>query len=394
MRQSSPPAIRSISARHNPVEDIDAISSVVDSIYQAAYDDRYWAQALDGIRQAFDASGVCIGKAGRQSGNVLASAAGADFQFAYLDYYVDHNLLWQAAERLQPGTVYSHDIPVQGGELRRSAFWNEWMAPQDFHSTLGYRLRSDRGENWLFDLERGRTQAEFDDADVRLLRVIGRTVQRALSLREQLGSLRIEHAHATGALDALSVGAILVDAQGRLQYANRLGDRIVSKADGVFRCMRGELYVRRPDCRAQWDRLLADASNTAIGQSGYVTLRTPDDAGGIVTAHVSPFVAPEGNDAGRCALILLKPVELQVHQAEHLISLFGFTAAEARVAVALGKGLQAQEVAGLYSIGLSTVRSHISSILAKAEVGHQGELLALMSQLALPTLSGFSSDDT
>ncbi|MEM9965192.1 MAG: hypothetical protein AAGC58_07575 [Asticcacaulis sp.] len=386
MDQSSSSAIQSSLASCTHVSDIEAISDVVNMIYQAAYDDQCWPVALEGIRQTFDASGVCIGRSGRAAGNVLASAADADFQFAYLDYYVDHNLLWQAAERLRPDTVYSHDIPVQGGELRRTAFWNEWMAPQDFHSTLGYRLKSDRGESWLFDLERGRTQAEFDEADVRLLRVIGRTVQRALSLREQLGSLRIEHAHAAGALDALSIGAILVDAQGRLQYANRLGDRIVSRADGVFRCMRGELYVRRPDCRVQWDQLLAGASNAAIGQSGYVTLRTPEDTGAMVTAHVSPFASPEGADGGKCALILLKPVEAQVHQADHLISVFGLTAAEARVAVALGKGLQAQEVAALYAIGLSTVRSHISSILAKADVRHQGELLALMAQLALPAL--------
>ena len=64
--------------------------------------------------------------------------------------------------------------------------------------------------------------------------------------------------------------------------------------------------------------------------------------------------------------------------AEHLRTLFGFTKAEAAIALKLIEGLSYGEIAEKLSISYHTVHTHIKAIHAKAGVSTTGRLIALI----------------
>jgi DNA-binding CsgD family transcriptional regulator len=64
-----------------------------------------------------------------------------------------------------------------------------------------------------------------------------------------------------------------------------------------------------------------------------------------------------------------------------LASLFGLTAAEARLASRLAGGAALNEVAAQLGISRETARNQLKAVFAKTETHRQAELVALLSQL-------------
>jgi DNA-binding CsgD family transcriptional regulator len=64
-----------------------------------------------------------------------------------------------------------------------------------------------------------------------------------------------------------------------------------------------------------------------------------------------------------------------------LMSLFGLTTAEARLASLLAGGAALDEIAGQLGIARETARNQLKAVFAKTETHRQGELVALLSQL-------------
>lgn len=66
-----------------------------------------------------------------------------------------------------------------------------------------------------------------------------------------------------------------------------------------------------------------------------------------------------------------------------LIDLFALTPSEAKVALALYAGQEADELAELRNVAIGTIRSQIKSLLSKTRMRNQKRLIALLSQIAL-----------
>ena len=64
-----------------------------------------------------------------------------------------------------------------------------------------------------------------------------------------------------------------------------------------------------------------------------------------------------------------------------LVSLFGLTAAEARLASLVAGGAALDEVAVRLGVARETARNQLKAVFAKTETHRQGELVALLSQL-------------
>jgi DNA-binding CsgD family transcriptional regulator len=67
--------------------------------------------------------------------------------------------------------------------------------------------------------------------------------------------------------------------------------------------------------------------------------------------------------------------------------LFGLTAAEAKLAIALGEGATVGELTDGFQITANTARSHIKRIFDKMSVHRQSELVAILARLPVPPRS-------
>ena len=62
---------------------------------------------------------------------------------------------------------------------------------------------------------------------------------------------------------------------------------------------------------------------------------------------------------------------------------FGLTAAEAKVAVQIGRGDMLADIAGEHGVSVATVRSQLASVFAKTQTRRQTELAMLLARIAI-----------
>ena len=106
---------------------------------------------------------------------------------------------------------------------------------------------------------------------------------------------------------------------------------------------------------------------------------------GCRRAETDPlFQAHFERGRGRAPVITLVDLtEPPLPSAETLQKLFGLTSAEARLAREIARGLSAGEAAEALGVKMATVRSQMAQIFAKTGTKRQGELVALLTRLAI-----------
>jgi hypothetical protein len=229
---------------------------------------------------------------------------------------------------------------------------------------------------------RGDDAGAFDETHVRLLMTLMPHVQRAIELRVRLGRDDEAVSLTRTALDALPVGVSVVDAGLKIRFINDLARRYLAGPDSGLFSMRSGPYAGSGVYLAAMSREEAGvlrrlvASATSGGSGG--AMRVISRNGAVVALMVAPapqgladdMRGPESGGAREpLALLILRPLDRKaVPQADMLCEMFGFSRAEAEVAVALTGGASAEDVARGRGVSLMTVRSQIRSILGKSEV--------------------------
>ncbi|MGB2918881.1 MAG: helix-turn-helix transcriptional regulator, partial [Mycobacterium sp.] len=115
-------------------------------------------------------------------------------------------------------------------------------------------------------------------------------------------------------------------------------------------------------------------SDTGTQISDSLLVRRTADPGPLVV-HVTPFPG----HGGPCALIVIvDPGKVPEPSPEMLRRLFGLTAAEAAVALSIGRGAGLAAVADELCLTLATVKTHLQHIYAKTSTHRQAELVRLL----------------
>src|ERR1700742_4796488 len=112
------------------------LASVVTGIYDAAYGPGTWDAAIGNLDHLFHGSKACFGRIGPdlQPNDVVATNTDPAFQRRYIEEHAYlPNVLTDAIAAAPIGRVYGDHALVGDGALKRSRFWNEWMAPQDMY---------------------------------------------------------------------------------------------------------------------------------------------------------------------------------------------------------------------------------------------------------------------
>lgn len=154
-------------------------------------------------------------------------------------------------------------------------------------------------------------------------------------------------------VDALPVGVIVADRHGDIVFSNTAARALLDR--GIYaRDMRLEQALR---CRS-WRRF----ERVTCGDH---------------FAHLSIIRRTD-------ALVLFvwcsAASDEELHAA--LGELYGLTAQERRIAIAIYRGLSLAEAAAAAGVEVSTARSHLKSAFAKTRTGRQSELVLLVASCA------------
>ena len=362
------------------------LSSVIARIYDAAYGPATWDAAIENLGRLFHGSKACFRRLGPnlQPNDVVAPNADPAFQLRYIEEHANlPNVLDDALTAAPGGSVYGDHGLVGEGALKRSRLWNDWMAPQDMYGGIGCKVLESGSSFWIFDTQRGRTQAAFETADAELLNVIVPHLARAVEISRQFQSTQLLAA----TVSHLQFGVILVDASMRIKALNAAAEAILLHKESALLRKSGHLAVADAGSTVALQRLVAQAcsirGDVIPGVGGDVLLRgkrggrDADLALSVGPLLNSPHELPS---VGRHAAIFIREMSLDLPAGfmEQARALFALSPKEARLAASLASGRTLKQAADDNRIQFSTARSYLETIFRKTGTRQQSHLVALL----------------
>lgn len=367
-----------------------ALVDVIDGLHASAYGELEWSDALYRLRDFLGASALCVARHAPDLDEIdgLGTCTDPDYHLKYVTEFRGRNLVWNAAAALPEQALYHEATLFGGSALRRTRFWNEWMAPQDMVWSIGAKIGEAERGSWLIGVQRG-GHTDFDQADMQALELILPTLRRVVSIRARMGVFSPGPDLSLAALDQLTIGLLVVDRGGAIVTINTMAEELLAAAGaGLHRTPRGLRATNPATQRALAGLIDLSCRREARqgGAGGYMVVGSPEQESCDLALHVGPLplaIAQE-HDHAAYAIVLIRPVA-GAPVAEHsLESLFGLTPAEARIAAAMAAGRSISAIAGEQGCAVNTVRNHLARIFGKTGARQQSELVSLLHQTALP----------
>lgn len=378
--------------------------TLTEDIYDAATDGTPWSvvgralQNLLGARSAALMTGdFAQGRADLLYHADIPGEAVTSYQTHYRK--VD---LWTnraAALAVRPGParrfkVWTSGHLVPDSEFLRSEFYGDFGRRLGLRYVVGTVLPLGAAGMMPLGLHRSERDKPFSDADARLLEAVLPHLRRAFQIRYHLRASSTVTPE-LAALDALSTGILVVDAEMGVVVANAAAEAMAATTQTIRMASAGarghvRTFAAAVD-RCDNGRLNALVRETALsgGAGGGLRLHDPDGET-ILAALVTPLperlLGSRGGHGGRVmgrALILLRrlTVPREPARVELLRSLFGLTLAEGEVACALIGGATKEAVAGRRGSKFSTVHTQVRSILAKTGAANLRDLERMLNCL-------------
>ncbi|MGY4800581.1 helix-turn-helix transcriptional regulator [Teichococcus aerofrigidensis] len=366
---------------------LDAVLDVAGLWQEAACDESRLGAALHELRQLFGGTTACLGRLGHppEAQDVFGVGHTEGYLRSYAEHYWRGNLVWQAARPLAPGSIYCDQKLLGPAGLHGSAFWNEWMRPQDMYASIGCRIDGP-GDGWAIHVERGRTRPAFDAEDYRLMRKLMPFIRAGLGQRDRFGGLRLPREGIVDGLDLLDIAIYEVGADGQVLRANRAGEMLLARIGAARHHGISALGLGNGAVVARLRQYVQQAClGTELERRGGFLATVAGRSAVPLSLQVSPLSA-EGRQAPR-ALVVAKEVMTRQELGAQLPALFGLTPAEVRVASGMLAGLTAAEIAAMQGLRITTVRTHQARIFQKTETRHQAACVARMQAALLPVLS-------
>ncbi len=203
-------------------------------------------------------------------------------------------------------------------------------------------------------------------------------------------------ASSRAALDRLSAGVVLSDADGRVTFENLAARRLLDRADTLTREREpGAPHARistvtdlagiRRRLRQAVERA-AQSLDDDLEHFSEALIVTERDGRPRLVIHVAPLSRPdgfEGIDPDACSIAFVYGLAcasgLSNGMARDALRL---TEAESRVAIGLFAGGDVADLASRLGISVPTARTHLRHIFEKAGVSRKSDLLKLLLALA------------
>lgn len=355
---------------------------LVTALYGTALYGGDWQPALDRFRKllnSVEAAVSCLrdGLSDAKtwtSGHVLSP----DIRQQYFCHYGRIDPKLGLLYRNQANYLFNDARHFDAAFVARDPFYQEFSRSVGTRHTLDMTLdRSDGSERFLAVM-RAPSQGPYDRRAERIFRQAADHFLRVLKLKEKIDGAQHGGALVGAALDSLRIAAIVVSAGGRVVLSNRAAEDACGAGEEL-QLRNGKLTTRS----AKFAPRLKAAIHEALQPRGTASvLHLPRAAGGDRIAWIAPLPAERNLADAPGALVLIGELaERGAAGAEGLAALYGLTAAEAALAVAVGNGASLREAAAKRGVKLSTVRSQMLSVLQKTGARRQADLARMLASL-------------
>jgi DNA-binding CsgD family transcriptional regulator len=373
-------------------------NDVIDQVYSAIADPGRWTEVIVRISDYLGAVGGLLQHIG-PGGRLLLVLGRISEEHAKI---VQQHYVWN------PWSIAMKDVPsdkavisnslIEPRELFRSGFHTDVLAPLGIENALQTRhdaLAQGGGLGGFGFMLSSRGSERAHHALPRLQRLTPH-LSRALDATMQVGRIAGRAETLAALLHVMPNPALLLDRSGRIAHANSSAERLLNAGDGLSFDRDGRLQLAAvlPAELVALTRALALALQVAAGEgaelSEPVRISRPSGAGPLLVIPV-PLPPPafelwELLDTARVLVLIVDPSAQSGSAGPILRKTFGLTAAEARVALLVGKGLSGPQAAIALGISAATAKTHLARCFDKLGVRSQVMLSRLINAMpvALP----------
>jgi DNA-binding CsgD family transcriptional regulator len=221
------------------------------------------------------------------------------------------------------------------------------------------------------------------------LRLLAPHLRRAILIGKVIDLKVIEAATFADALDGLSAGMFLVDANARMVHANTAGHAILAAGD-FLRLAGDRLAAGDPEINQAFRDVLiaAGIGDAAVGIKGIALPLIARD-GERHVAHVLPLTSGARRRTGiatsAAAVLFVHKAALDIPSPlEAIARTYKLTPTELRVLLAIVEIGGVPEVAEALGVGDATVKSHLSRLFEKTGARRQADLVKLVAGFSNP----------
>lgn len=389
MQKSSDPFENWAEKAHD-LPSIEAISALIGAIYDCALDPGLWDATLVDLKEMFRCQNAILGMTDLASGDTtLTKSVGIDsYWLERLPLHAAEVASWQrlATVRdlpLDEPQVISRHVPVEVREQSRME--REWAEPQGLVDSMSLVLMNSPTRHALLRLGRHKDVGVFTEREIVLARVLVPRLRRAAAIGDLIELKTVETERTNQALDALSAGVVMTDAEGGILHANSSA-KAMMRGDGPIRSAGGMLRTDLPSATQELHSAiaLADRQEAVLGKTGLaVRLTNPGET--PMLAHVLPLKQSEARARAQpnpAAAVFVGAVSNDANGAEAMSIAFGLTPMETRILAGLLAGQTLQQVADALGVARTTARTHLDNVFAKTGVARQADLIRVAVQTA------------
>ncbi|MGJ0516153.1 MAG: LuxR C-terminal-related transcriptional regulator [Methylomicrobium sp.] len=368
--------------------DEDKINALIMMLYDAALEDALWpslVREVSSLMQAADSLlfSPIITENNEQLILSLYEHADNDAWEAYSSYFWRHDI-WSKEYRKhgfdKSGAVIHSDKIVERSAFRQSEMYNDFLKPM--HEGMGINLCAVISDGsvpeaslpMVLTFYKPSFAEAFSPQDEHLIRQLLPHFQRALRIRWKMVEERQMCQLREMALDHINTAVLLLDVTGKVLFANRKAEAVLSQK-GNPTVMQGRF------CGV--DNYENNAIKHALRQAEQgigITLRLNNRAPlESCVATFSPVAATRAEHLripARIMVMITEPVKYAASgDLGAFAKLYRLTPAEARVLKHLLQQQSTREIAETLHISMTTLRTQLSALFAKTHTKNQRELI-------------------
>lgn len=277
------------------------------------------------------------------------------------------------------GTVLVGDQFIAADEMRRSNFYNEFGRSYRITQSLAGMIEASPNQFSCLSINRGDDAEPFQQRDVALLETLMPHLQRALQVHRRITTAESMSESFAEIASRSDHGVLLLSANGRVRFANRVAERILASKDGLT-VESGEL---RTAVAAQ-TRDLRNAFRAAASLNADSPVSPPLLIGRIDRRPLVVVVAPVRRTPGiadhndiSVAVFVTDPENRSLPDAEFIRTTLRLTPAEARLVLCLVQGMTLEQSAVHLRVAIGTLRTRLKKVFQKTNTNRQAELVRL-----------------
>jgi DNA-binding CsgD family transcriptional regulator len=354
---------------------VEAISA---AFSDAALDPSCWATAMDAVSEATQSYGAILFDAKNHLPGIPRSRRMEPSFEAYVSKgWIDRDVRYRIAPVLaQRSAATDFDI-LSPDQISRHPYYQEFLAPFGLRWFAGVRV-SAGDDFWCLSIQRSIVQGPFDQNELLQLAGLSKQLASAVAIANAIGFVRAE-----AALDAFCASGTPVAMIGRNGTVIAINGPAERLLDQDLRVMAGHLVSSDRRANDTFSRGLNEMMrNSGLALIPPIQMPRPQSGRRPLLVYLLRLPKVTHNALSFCqvAAVIIDP-DLRPRPAETvMMSCYGLTKAEAKLAGMLAGGDCLTTVADHLCITYETARNQLKAVFAKMEIHRQSDLMALLSR--------------